>query len=52
MRVVDHFPKHLPGVKLVCYDIALSEPQMDTLKNKTHVISRYVYIYIYKFICF
>lgn len=38
MRVVDHFPKHLPGVKLVCYNIGLSEPQIDILKNKTHVI--------------
>ena len=51
MRVVDHFPKHLPGVKLVCYDIGLSERQMDILKNKTHVISCYclfcVYIYIF-----
>ena len=33
MRVVDHFSKHLPGVKLICYDIGLSEPQMDILKN-------------------
>ena len=40
MRVVDHFPKHLPGVKLVCYDIGLSEPQINILKNKTHVIYR------------
>ena len=37
MRVVDHFSKHLPGVKLVCYDIGLSEPQMDILKDKPHV---------------
>ena len=40
MRVVDHFPKHLPGVKLVCYDIGLSEPEIDTLKKLAHVIYR------------
>jgi len=33
MRVVDHFPKHLPGVKLVCYDIGLSEPKNGYIKE-------------------
>ena len=40
MRVVDHFSKHLPGVKLVCYDIGLSEPEIDKLKKTAHVIYR------------
>ena len=48
MRVVDHFPKHLPGVKLVCYDIGLTEQEIDTLKKLAHVIYRKFELNLYK----